>query len=87
MNGGKTKGALLHYLRGAMAMGSEKSPEHETALARSALTCAKVPTLETDAARKALFRVRTQELSQELNGSYPDSKYREEVDRAFRALR
>jgi hypothetical protein len=87
MNGGKTKEALLHYLRGAMAMGSEKSPEHETALARSALTCAKVSTLETDAARKALFRVRTQELSQELNGSYPDSKYREEVDRAFRALR
>jgi hypothetical protein len=46
-----------------------------------------VSTLETDAARKALFRVRTQELSQELKGSYPDSKYREEVDRAFRALR
>jgi hypothetical protein len=63
MNDGKPKEALLNYLQGAIVLNrGEKSPEHEVALARSSMTCAKLAAAEKTREAKDLHRGRAQEL-------------------------
>jgi hypothetical protein len=87
-NAGKVKDALLCYLQGAMVLArGETSREHETSLARGALACAALVVPETDAARREIYRLRTQELLQELLANYPGSRYRKEIQETLLRLR
>ena len=86
--GGKTKDALLNYLQGAMVLNKgAQSPEHETAVARSSLTCAKLCAAERDRPRRSRYLTQATEMQTELVKSYPRSRYRAEVDKAIQELR
>lgn len=86
--GGKTKDALLNYLQGAMVLNKgAQSPEHETAVARSSLTCAKLCAAEREGPKRARYLAQTTEMQAELVRSYPRSRYRSEVEEAIRKLR
>jgi len=88
LNGGKTKDGLMAYLQGAMALAQgETSREHEAALARVALTCVKIAAAGSGDERAATYRVRTKEVLDELNRTYPGSRYRKEIEEALRRLR
>jgi hypothetical protein len=88
LNGGKAKDALLNYLQGAIVLNKgETSPENEAALARSALTCAKLFAAEKEAPRKARYRSQAAEMRGELLKSYPRSRFKAEVDKAVQELR
>jgi hypothetical protein len=84
MNDGKAKEALLNYLQGAIVLNrGEKSAEHERALARSSITCARLATAEKTREAKDLQRGRAQELSRELTALYPQTRFKNEVDKAI----
>lgn len=86
--GGKLKEALLNYLQGAMVLNKgAQSPEHEAAVARSGLTCAKLCAAERDAPRRGRFLSQATEMQAELAKSYPRSRYRTELEKAIRDLR
>jgi outer membrane protein assembly factor BamD (BamD/ComL family) len=86
--GGKLKDALLNYLQGAMVLNKgAQSPEHETAVAKSSLTCAKLCAAERDAPKRARFLAQATEMQAELVKSYPRSRYRSEVEDAIKKLR
>jgi len=89
MNGGKAKEALLDYLQGAMVLGKgETSPEHESALARSAIACAKVATAEKDPAKKTTYKGRAMEMFSELTRTYGNNtKFKAEVDKAIKEVK
>jgi hypothetical protein len=87
-NGGKVKESLLDFLQGAMVLSKgETSPEHEASLARSSIACSKLATAEKDAAKKATYRGRAVEMLQELNKTYPGSKYKAEADKAIKDVK
>jgi hypothetical protein len=88
-NAGKVKEALLDYLQGAMVLGKgETSQEHEAALARSAVACAKLATAEKDAAKKTTYKGRAIEMFQELTRTYGgNTKYKAEVDKAIKDVK
>jgi hypothetical protein len=84
-NGGKPKEALLAYLQGAIVLTQgELGREHETALARGALTLVKISRTETDPAAKARARARSQELLLDLKRLFPESPYIKEIEQALR---
>jgi hypothetical protein len=88
LSGGRAKDALLNYLQGAIALNKgEMSPEHEAALARSALACAKLFAAEKDAPKKARYRSQAAEMRGELLKFYPRSRFKAEVDKAVQELR
>jgi outer membrane protein assembly factor BamD (BamD/ComL family) len=89
LNGGKAKEALLDYLQGAMVLSKgETSPEHEAALARSAIACAKIAAAEKDAAKKGTYRGRAVEMFQDLVKIYGQgTKYKAEVDKAIKEVK
>jgi len=89
MNGGKAKEALLDYLQGAMVLSKgETSPEHESALARSAIACAKVAGAEKDPAKKTTYKGRAMEMFGELTRTYgANTKFRAEVDKAIKEVK
>jgi len=88
LNAGKAKDALLNYLQGALVLNkAEPNPEHETALARSALCCAKLFAAEKDPAKKARYRTQAQELRGDLLRLYPKTRYKIDVDNAVQGLR
>jgi len=87
LQGGKVRAALFDYLQGGLTLAKGgKSPEHETSLARCALTCVRVAS-ESDRGEKATFRSRAVEMLRELSAAYPASRYRVEIEEALRALR
>jgi hypothetical protein len=87
LNGGRTKAALFGYLQGALALArGERSPEHETSVARSALTCIKIAA-GSEGSEKAVFRSRSLEMLKDLKKDYPSSRYRVEIEDALRGLR
>lgn len=88
-NAGKAKEALLNYLQGAMVLSKgETSQEHEAALARSALACAKLATAEKDANKKTTYKGRAIEMFQELTRTYGgNTRYKAEVDKAIRDVK
>jgi outer membrane protein assembly factor BamD (BamD/ComL family) len=86
--GGKLKDALLNYLQGAMVLNKgTPNPEHETAVARSSLTCSKLCAAERDRARRARYLAQAEEMKGELLKSYPRSRFKAEVEKAIRDLR
>lgn len=88
MNDGKPKEALLNYLRGAVVLHrGEKSAEHEAALARGSIACARLAAAETSRESRELHRGRAQELLRELASTYPRSTLLAEVDRRIRETR
>ena len=87
-NGGKVKEALLDYLQGAVVLSKgETSPEHEAALARSSVACAKLASAEKDKTKKDTYRGRAQEMLGELVRTYPTSKLRPEAERAIKDVK
>ncbi len=79
---GQVKEALLDYLRGAWVLApGETSREHETALARSSLTCAKLAAAQSDPRR---YRSRARELLADLDQAYPQSAFKKEIELALR---
>src|SRR4029450_13801839 len=71
LNGGDGREALLDAPEGAMVRTSaETSHNHESALARSAIACAKVAGAEKDAAKKGIYKGRAQEMFGELTRTY-----------------
>lgn len=85
---GKSKEALLNYLQGAIVLNrGEKSPEHEVALARSSIICAKMAAAEKSKESKELYRGRAQELLRELAGFYPRSAFRGPMEKAIQESR
>jgi outer membrane protein assembly factor BamD (BamD/ComL family) len=87
LHDGKIRAALFGYLQGGLTLArGETSPEHETSLARCALTCVRVAS-ESDRGEKATFRSRAVEMLRELTATYPSSRYRVEIEEALRALR
>ena len=89
LNGGKIKEALLNYLQGAMVLGKgESSPEHEAALARAAIACAKIAAVEKDANKKGTYRGRALEMFGELTRTYGNNtRYKAEVDKAIKEVK
>ena len=87
LNGGKAKDALMNYLQGAIVLNKETSPENETALARSALACAKLFAAEKDPPKKARYRTQAQEMRAELLKLYPKTRYRVDIDNSVQNLR
>jgi hypothetical protein len=88
LNGGKAKDALMNYLQGAISLNKgETSPENETALARSALACAKLFAAEKDPPKKARYRSQAQELRAELLKLYPKTRYKADIDNSVQNLR
>ena len=89
LNAGKAKEALLDFLQGAMVLGKgETSPEHEAALARSAIACAKVATAEKDNAKKQTYKGRAMEMFGELTRTYGNNtRYKAEVDKAIKEVK
>ena len=88
MNDGKPKEALLSYLQGAIVLNrGEKSPEHEVALARSSMTCAKLAAAEKTREAKDLHRGRAQELYRELASLYPRTAFKSPLDKLLQEIR
>jgi hypothetical protein len=89
LNGGRVKEALLDFMQGVAVLnrGGEPSREHETALARAAICCARLAAQEKEKARKDLYRARAHELLAELERSYPLSPLRSEVTRAIQDVK
>lgn len=89
LNAGKSKEALLDFLQGAMVLGKgETSPEHEAALARSAIACAKVATAEKDNTKKQTYKGRALEMFGELTRTYGNNtRYKAEVDKAIKEVK
>jgi hypothetical protein len=84
MNAGNPKEALLNYLQGAIVLNrGEKSPEHEAALARSSIACARVASAEKTREARDLHRGRAQELARELTGLYPRTPFKKDVEKAI----
>ncbi len=89
MNAGKIKESLFNYLQGAMVLSKgETSPEHEGALARSAIACAKIAAAEKDANKKGTYRGRALEMFGELMKVYgQNTRYKAEVDKAIKEVK
>ena len=85
LNGGKLKDSLLEFLQGALVLArGETGPEHEASLGRSAVACAKIAAAEKDAAKKALYKGRAQEMLGELQQTYgKGSRYAAEAQKAI----
>jgi outer membrane protein assembly factor BamD (BamD/ComL family) len=88
-NGGKFKEALLNYLQGAMVLSKgEQSQEHEAALARASIACAKLATAEKDKTKKDTYKGRAIEMFSELTRTYgANTKYKAEVDKAIKDVK
>jgi hypothetical protein len=87
MNDNKPKEALLNYLQGAIVLNrGEKSREHEVALARSSMTCARLAAAEKTREGKELHRGRAQELCRELAHLYPRSPYKSPIEKAIEEI-
>jgi hypothetical protein len=88
MNDGKPREALLNYLQGAIVLNrGEKSSEHEVALARSSMTCAKLAAAEKTREAKDLHRGRAQELYRELAALYPRTAFKSPIDKLLQEIR
>jgi hypothetical protein len=88
LSAGKPKEALLNYLRGAWVLsGGATSPEHEAALARSSVACARLSDAERDPAKKETFRRRSVEVLGELRRTYPGSPLIAETEKMIRPPR
>jgi hypothetical protein len=89
LNAGKIKEALLDYLQGAMVLSKgETSPEHEGALARASIACAKIAAAEKDANKKGTYRGRALEMFGELTRTYGNNtRYKAEVDKAIKEVK
>jgi outer membrane protein assembly factor BamD (BamD/ComL family) len=89
LNANKPKEALLDFLQGAMVLGKgETSPEHEAALARSAIACAKVASAEKDNTKKTTYKGRALEMFGELTRTYGNNtRYKAEVDKAIKEVK
>src|SRR5204863_298164 len=83
----KPKEALLDYLQGAMVLSKgETGPEHEAALGRSAVACAKIAT--ADKTKKDVYRGRALEMLGELTQTYgKQSRYAAEADKAIKDIK
>jgi len=87
MNAGKPKEALLNYLQGAIVLNrGDKSPEHEVALARSSMTCARLAAAEKTREGKDLHRGRAQELYRELAALYPRTTFKKPLEKAIQEI-
>jgi hypothetical protein len=84
---GKLKAALFGYLQGSLALAKgERSPEHETSVARSALACLRVAA-GSERREKEVYRGRALDLLEDLKKAYPGSRYVAEIEEALRRLR
>lgn len=87
-NSGKVKEALLDYLQGAMVLSKgETSQEHETSLGRASIACSKLAAAEADRTKKETYRGRAIEMLQELNRTYPGSRFRADADKALKDVK
>lgn len=89
LNGGRPKDALLDFLQGAMVLNKsgETTLEHEAALARAAVACARVSAAEKEKPKKDSYKDRAQELLAELDKFYPGSKLRKAAVDEIKALK
>jgi hypothetical protein len=86
LQSGKFKDALLDFMQGVapLAKGGGGSREHETALARAAVSAARVARDEKEKAKKELYKQRAQELLEELRKGYgANSPHVAEVQKAI----
>jgi hypothetical protein len=66
----------------------ETSPEHEGALARAAIACAKIAAAEKDANKKGTYRGRAIEMFQELTKIYgANTRHKAEVEKAIKEVK
>ncbi|HVR83019.1 MAG TPA: hypothetical protein VMU54_01830, partial [Planctomycetota bacterium] len=77
------------FLQGAMVLSKgETSPEHEAALGRASVACAKIAANEKDKAKKEVYRGRAQEMQGELIQIYTKgSRYAAEADKAIKEIK
>lgn len=89
LNSGKPKEGLLDFLQGVMVLGKggETSMEHETALGRGAVACAKYAASLKEKAEKDRYKERAQQLVAELDKFYPNSRHRNEALKAIQEVK
>lgn len=88
LNAGKPKEALLDFLQGAMVLSKgEQSQEHETALARAGVACAKIAAAEKDKAKKDIYVGRAREMQGELVQTYGKSPLAASIDAAIKEVK
>jgi hypothetical protein len=84
----KPKEALLNFLQGAMVLSKgEQSQEHEAALGRAGVACAKVAAAEKDKAKKDIYVGRAREMQGELVQTYGKSAYAAAIDAAIKEVK
>ncbi|MBI2899181.1 MAG: hypothetical protein HYY17_03290 [Planctomycetes bacterium] len=86
---GQTKDALLDYLRGVLVLNSsgEASREHEAAIAKAAIACARLAGELRDPDEKGKYKNRARELQADLKRYYPGSPWDKHVGDAINAIR
>ncbi len=85
---GKAKEALLNFLQGVMVLGKgEQSQEHESALGRAGVACAKIAAAEKDKAKKEMYVGRAREMQAELVQTYGKSPLAAAIDAAVKEVK
>jgi hypothetical protein len=89
LNAGRLKDALLDFLQGAMVLNKsgDTSLEHEAALGRGAVACARVAAAEKDKPKKDTYKHRAMELLDELKKYYPGSKFAKGAEAEIQAVK
>lgn len=89
LNGGNAKDALLEFMQGVAVLnkGGDSSREHETAIARAAVACARIAAAEKDKNKKTLYKQRAQELLGDLDKHYEKSAHRGAVLQAIQEVK
>ena len=89
LNGGKTKDALLDYMRGVDVINKAGggTREHEASLAGAATACARFAATQADGSKKSLYKTRAKELLYELDRRYPKSRLRDVAVKAIQGVK
>jgi len=83
---GKAKEALLNFLQGAMVLNKgEQSQEHEAALGRAGVACAKIAA--ADKTKKDIYIGRAREMQAELVQTYGKSPLAAAIDAAIKEVK
>jgi hypothetical protein len=89
LNANKAKDALLDFMQGVLVLGRSTGPcrELEVAVAKAAVSCARLARDEKDKGKKETYKHRAQELQAELEKVAPGSSFRAEVQKALQEVR
>lgn len=89
LNGGKPMDALLEFMQGVAVLNKsgDTTREHEAAIARAGVACARVAAAEKDKGKKDTYKRRAQELLGDLEKIYPGSPLRAQVQQAIQDVK